>query len=215
MPYKLPKETIQKIREEVQSGKSKYQVALELDVSYDAVYKNTKDIPNKRICNSGIRGSTLELLRQLHKYGYIISKGNSPLLHTLKRHFPELQLIRIRFQHVCFLKGFEKTALRAFLEKEKFRVVSYHTLAPVCRAFGVDIPLDEKRELLGFPKKEETPKRSLRIVDRFQKKLDDFYPENKFLRKSKQKKTQKINVVYYDSLLENGDSFVEFYLRNN
>ena len=81
MPYKLPKETIQKIREEVLNGKSKYQVALELDVSYDAVYKNTKDIPNKRICNSGIRGPTLELLKQLHRNGYIISQGNSPLLY--------------------------------------------------------------------------------------------------------------------------------------
>jgi len=161
MPYKLPEETVQKIREEVLNGKSKYQVALELDVSYDAVYKNTKDIPNKRICNSGIRGPTLELLKQLHKNGYIISKGNSSLLHTLKRHFPELQLIRIRFQHVCFLKGFEKAALRAFLEKEKFRVVSYHTLAPICRAFGVDLPLDEKRELLGIPKKEEVTRKQV------------------------------------------------------
>ena len=205
MPYKLPKETIQKIREEVLNGKSKYQVALELDVSYDAVYKNTKDIPNKRICNSGIRGPTLELLKQLHRNGYIISQGNSPLLHTLKRHFPEIQLIRVRFQHVCFLKGFEKVALRAFLEKEKFRVVSYHTLAPVCRAFGVDLPLDEKRDLLCLPKKEQITRRAFRVIDRFQKKLDDFYPENISIRRSEQRKPQKIHVIDYDSLLRNDE----------
>lgn len=205
MPYKLSKEIIQKIREQVIGGKSKYQVALELDVSYDAVYKNTKDIPNKRICNSGIRGPTLELLKQLHRNGYIISKGNSPLLHTLKRHFPELQLIRICFQHVCFLKGFEKAALRAFLEKEKYRVVSYHTLAPVCRAFGVDLPLDEKRELLGLPKKEQISRRSFKVIDRFQKKLDDFYPENISNHRLEQVKPQKIHVIEYDSFLVNDE----------
>jgi len=203
MSYKLPVETIQRIREEVLGGKSKYQVALELDVSFDGVYKNTKDIPNKRIiCNSGIRGPTLELLKQLHKKGYLISQGNSPLLHTLKRHFPEFQLIRIRFQHVCFLKGFEKDALRAFLEKEKHRVVSYHTLAPVCRAFGIDLPIQEKREILGLSKKEENKRRSFKIIDRSQMKLDDFHPENIAGREEKQAMSQKIHIINYDSLLK-------------
>ncbi|UCD13186.1 MAG: hypothetical protein JSW60_06400 [Thermoplasmatales archaeon] len=207
MPYKIPTEKVQKIREEVLKGKSKYQVALELDVSFDAVYKNTEDIPNKRVCNSGIRGPTLELLKQLHRNGYIISRRNSPLLHTLKRHFPEIQLIRVRFQHVCFLKGFEKVALRAFLEKEKFRVVSYHKLAPVCRAFGVDLPLEEKRDLLGLPKKEEVTRRSFRVIDKFQKRLDDFYPENTFACRSELKKPQKFHVIDYDSLLRDDELF--------
>jgi hypothetical protein len=208
MSYKIPVETIQKIREEVLGGKSKYQVALELDVSFDGVYKNTKDIPNKRIIgNSGIRGTTLELLKQLHKKGYIISKGNSSLLHTLKRHFPELRLIRIRFQHVCFLKGFEKDALRALLEKEKHRVVSYHTLAPVCRAFGVDLPLQEKREILGLSKKEENKRRPFKIIDKSQMKLDDFHPENIADREEKQAMPQKIHVISYNSLLK--DNAVE------
>ncbi len=206
MTYKLPVETIQKIREDVRGGKSKYQVALELDVSFDGVYKNTKDIPNKRIiCNSGIREPTLELLKQLHKKGYIISKGNSSLLHTLKRHFPEFQLIRIRFQHVCFLKGFEKDALRGFLEKEKHRVVSYHTLAPVCKAFGIDLPIHEKREILGLSNKEENKKRAFKIIDRSQMKLDDFHPENKSVREEKQAMPQKIHIINYEALLKDNN----------
>ena len=116
-------------------------------------------------------------------------------------------MIRVRFQHVCFLKGFEKIALRAFLEKEKFRAVSYHTLAPVCRAFGFDLPLDEKRGLLGLPKKEEIIRRSFRIIDKFQNKLDDFYPENTFVCRSESKKSQKIHVIDYNPLLRDDELF--------
>jgi len=48
MPEKTPDHVIQKIREEVLSGKSKYQVIKELGISKTTVYTYTKDIPGKK-----------------------------------------------------------------------------------------------------------------------------------------------------------------------
>lgn len=44
MSKRLPSETILKIRNEVLSGKSKYQVAKELGICDTVVYHHTKDI---------------------------------------------------------------------------------------------------------------------------------------------------------------------------
>ncbi len=84
-------------------------------------------------------------------------------------------------------------------------MVSYHTLAPVCKAFGIDLPIQEKREILGLSKKEENKRRSFKIIDRSQMKLDDFHPENKSVREEKPSISQKIHIISYDSLLKDND----------
>ncbi len=75
MSYKLPVETIQKIREEVLGGKSKYQVALELDVSFDGVYKNTKWDSWEGGYNRGNHSKSLQgSLRKTGYRDYIVAK---------------------------------------------------------------------------------------------------------------------------------------------
>jgi hypothetical protein len=58
-------------------------------------------------------------------------------------------------------------------------VKSYHILIPVYGVFGFNLTLNEKREMLDLPKKQEPMRESFRI-DRFQKRVDDFYPEHKY-----------------------------------
>ena len=48
MAEPLPVEIIQKIREEVLGGKSKYQVAKELDIGRTTIYRYTMDIPSNK-----------------------------------------------------------------------------------------------------------------------------------------------------------------------
>ena len=65
MSRKTSKEIIKKIRQEVLSGKSKYQVTKEMGVSSKVVYYHTRDIPSKNPGRTEIRGKTLELLKEL------------------------------------------------------------------------------------------------------------------------------------------------------
>ena len=62
MTKPLQQETIQKIREEILKGKSKYQVAKEMKLSDSTVYKHTKDLPNKYKREPYISGKPLELV---------------------------------------------------------------------------------------------------------------------------------------------------------
>ena len=59
MSTKYSKKLIQKIRDEVLSGKTKYSVAKELNVCEKMVYYYTKDIPSKNPGRAEIRGETI------------------------------------------------------------------------------------------------------------------------------------------------------------
>ena len=48
-------------------------------------------------------------------------------------------------------------------------------------------------------------RRSFKIIDRSQKKLDDFHPENIADREEKQDMSQKIHIINYDSLLKDNN----------
>ena len=65
----ISKELIQKIREKVLKGKSKYQVSKEMRLDRTTVYKNTKDLPNKYMREPYISGKPLEVLRELLEKG--------------------------------------------------------------------------------------------------------------------------------------------------
>ena len=96
MGEKLSSEQKNKIRKGVLSGKIKYSVAKEIGVFYQLVYYYTKDIPSSKPSNRGIRGKTLELLKELLKNGYIDSSRNcSQSLRTLRKHFPVIQSARV------------------------------------------------------------------------------------------------------------------------
>jgi len=220
MSSKLPNIIIKRIREEVKKGKSKFQIALELNIAPSTVCNYSKDIPYKRRYNSSIRGATLDLLKQLHNEGYIISKGMSNNIFTLKKHFPSLNLVRVKSQYICFLNGREKDAVKAFLEKNSSKVISFHKLAPICKVFGIALSTEDKAKLLGKEHKSKCRKGikkrqcSDRISQKNQSKIDDFIHETTFIGNSIHEKTFKIQCSKNNSLLENDDSLAFFCIRN-
>jgi hypothetical protein len=62
MTKHLSKKTGEKIREEIQSGKSKYRTAVEFGLYSHTIYRKTQDLPGKSFGWLGIRGKTLKLL---------------------------------------------------------------------------------------------------------------------------------------------------------
>ena len=144
---KLTAEQIKKIRKEVQDGKVKYSVAKEFGISYQLVYYYTKDLPSSKPGNRGIRGKTLDLLKQLLNQGYLDSSRNcSQSLHTLRKHFPVIQIARVNNKSFYFLDDKKKIALKAMLEKRKSKVISYHDLARMSKVFGVNLSPVEKNQ---------------------------------------------------------------------
>jgi hypothetical protein len=69
----LPKELIQKMREEVLKGKTKYRVAKEMRLNEFVVYSHTSDLPCVNLGEPCIRGKTFDLLKQLLDVGYVSS----------------------------------------------------------------------------------------------------------------------------------------------
>ena len=151
MSKSLSKDIIQKIREEVLNGKTKYSVARDMNLSNRVVYYYTRDIPSRgEPGRPGIRGKTLYLLKQLLEDGYVISGRNlSPKLHTLRKHFPVIKSARVDNKTIYFLDDKNKVALKALLEAKKSRVINYQDLASMTQVFNLNLSGLEKKELLG------------------------------------------------------------------
>ena len=62
MAKPLPKETIQRIRREVQDGKTKYRVAKEMGLGEYVDYSHTSDLPSINLREPCIKGKTLDQL---------------------------------------------------------------------------------------------------------------------------------------------------------
>jgi hypothetical protein len=216
----LTSEQIRKIREGILSGNSKYQVAKELGLSTTVVYRYTKDIPNSKPGNSGIRGKTLDLLKELLQNGYVYSnRDNSCHFHTIRKHFPVIQRAQIDGKSIYFLDDKNKIALKAMLESRKSRVITFHDLARMSKVFDVNLSITEKYSYLGKKEKRMVPiirKKEGGFMSSYKKSqtnLFDFMAENAFLGKSDLLKRQKNHRSEEDSLQENGGSLVEFYIR--
>ena len=68
MVQRLSKETLEKIREEIQNGKSKYQTAAEFGLHPTVVYRRTQDLPGGQYGWPGIGGKTLKLLQEIMQH---------------------------------------------------------------------------------------------------------------------------------------------------
>jgi hypothetical protein len=105
------------------------------------------------------------------------------------------------------------------IKRKKSKIISYQELASISRVFGVNLSVVEKRNLLD--KKERRVPPIIRRKDggflssyrRNQMKLDDFMDDIGFLGKNSSKLRQKNHVFKNGSLLENGDSLVDFCIR--
>jgi len=179
----LPKELIEAIRQDVKNGTSKFQTAQEYNLTASTVYYWTKDIPSKNCGWPGIRGKTLDLLKELVTNGYLLPTGEN--VHrqflTLRKYFPSIYRITIYQKQILLFKGKEEVALRAFLGNTRKKIISYQELQQVTEVFGADINKKEKEAFLF-------------------KKRGSRRPNNS-------------GVLKRVSLRENDDSFSFFYIR--
>ncbi len=159
MSRKTSKEIIKKIKREVLSGKSKYQVTKEMGVSSKVVYYHTRDIPSKNPGRTEIRGKTLELLKELLQKGHVNCRNRcSPNFYTLQKHFPVIKRAQVAHKTVYYLEDKNKDALRALLENKRSKIINYQDLASISKIFHVQLKKNEKQALLGKNKSKKSRK---------------------------------------------------------
>jgi len=221
MTKPLPKETIQKIREEVLKGKSKYQVAKEMKLLESIVYRHTTDLPSIAPGEPCIRGKALEILQQLLNKGYVHSNiTTNAVLRKLKHFFPMIQRTQIEGKAIYYLNDKNKVALCSMMKTKHSKIISYQELKSITKVFGVNLDDGEKQNYIKFDEKRAYPivrKKSGGFLSSYRKSqasLDDFINETGFLRKNSSKKQKKEQRSQQDSLLGNDDSFVEFCIRS-
>jgi hypothetical protein len=220
MSQPLPKETIQKVREEVLKGKSKYRVAKEMGLTEFSVYSHTSDLPSINRREPCIKGKTLELLKQLMNEGYIYPTISTlPQLRKLKKYLPVIQRTQVDGRSIYHLSDKNRIALQAVMKKKHSKIISYQELKSITKVFGINLDTYEKQSYVRFKENRAFPiirKKSggfLSSNRKSQASLDDFITEKAFLRKNQTKKHKKVHHSQQDSLLINDDSFVEFCIR--
>jgi hypothetical protein len=218
---KMTSEIIDRIRKEVVGGKTKYQVAKEMNISAKLVYYHTNDLPNSTPGRTEIRGKTLILLKQLLAEGYAYSGHNStPNFRTLQKHFPVIQRAQINGKKtIYFIDDKNMIALKAIMKNRKSKIISYHELSKISKLFNVRLSPIEKDDILGKKSKRILPtirKKEGGFMSSFRKnqmKLDDFIDQNDFLHRFSSDKSKNNVHSKGDSLLEKLDSFVDFCIR--
>jgi hypothetical protein len=217
-PY--PKEVIQKIREEVLSGKTKYRVAKEMGINELVVYSHTIDLPSVKLGEPCIKGKSLDLLKQLLDVGYVPSNEETHfILRKLKRNLPMIQRTQIDGHSIYYLSDKNKDALRAIITQKKSRILSYQELKSITKVFGVALSSDEKHGYVRPRQNHVIPvirKKNggfLSSLKKNQARLDDFTAKNGFLGKNGQRNHGEKQGFKIDSLLENVDSLVDFCIR--
>jgi hypothetical protein len=217
-PY--PKEVIQKIREEVLRGKTKYRVAKEMKIHELVVYSHTSDLPSVKLGEPCIKGKSLDLLKQLLDVGYVPSNEETHFtLRKLKRNLPMIQRTEIDGKSIYYLCDKNKNALQAMITQKKSRILSYQELKSITKVFGVDLSSDEKHRYVRPKLNHVIPvirKKNggfLSSLKKNQARLDDFTAKNGFLGKNNQRNHRKNQGLKNGSLLENVDSLVDFCIR--
>jgi len=179
----LPKEVITQIRNEIQCGKTKFQVSREHNVPKTTVYRMTEDLPSRSCGWPGIRGETLQVLQKLVTHGYFVDRcyNTKQRYIQLKKYFPTVCKVRMYGKNVFFIEGKEDVAVRALLEVIRRKIVSYQELKQITKVFGTDFSGEEKKVFL--------------------------------FKKRAKKRAKNEGVEKEGSLRENDDSFSFFYLR--
>lgn len=220
MTKPLSKEMIHKIREEVLKGKSKYRVAKEFGFSEFVVYSHTSDLPSINLREPCIKGKTLELLKQIMTEGYIYPTISTlSKLRKLRTYLPVIQRTQVDGRSIYHLSDKNRIALQAVMKKKHSKIISYQELKSITKVFGINLDDAEKQSYVKFKDHRVFPvirKKSggfLSSNRKSQASLDDFIGETAFLRKNHSKKYKKVQHSQQDSLLINGDSFVDFCIR--
>jgi hypothetical protein len=166
------------IRRKIKTGKTKYQIAKELDISSKTVYYWTQDIPSKNIGWPGIRGKTLDMLQELLTKGYVFptcSNAQKRYLFLYK-YFPTIHRIKIYHQHILYLEGKEDAAARAFIDNVRCkRITSFQELKQITKVFGTNLSRSEKEDfILGKGGKRRAKMRGVQKEDSLLKEDDSF-----------------------------------------
>ena len=221
MTKPLSKAIIQKIREEILKGKSKYKVAKEFGLSEFVVYSHTADIPSINLREPCIKGKSLTLLQRLMEEGYVHSNVDTHYtLRRLRSFLPMIQRTQVEGKAIYYLSDKNKIALQAMMKTKHSKIISYQEMKSITKIFGIDLDVRDKRSYVRFKDRNAVPfirKKTggfLSSNRKSQASLDDFICETGFLRKNHSEKQQKVQRPRQDSLLINDDSFVEFCIRN-
>jgi len=216
----LPKDLIQKIREEVLKGKTKYRVAKEMGLNEVIIYSHTSDLPSVKLGEPCIRGKSFDLLKQLLDVGYVRSNNDThSVLRRMKRNLPIIQWTQVDGDSIYYLNDKNKIAFQAMIAVNKSRIISYRELNSISKVFGVNLSSDEKHKAVRLPRKTVLPiirKEKggfLSSLKKNQARLDDFDGKNGFLGRNGQRNHRKNQVSNFGSLLENVDSLVDFCTR--
>jgi hypothetical protein len=176
------------ITRKIKSGKSKYQIARELNLNETTVYKIAKDLPSKPCSWPGVRGRTLEILQQLVTRGYYICSHEDPKkrFFQLKKSFPTLYRVKINRKTIFYLEGHEDDAARAFLGSINKKIISYKELAGIIDGFHANLSKQEKQAFLSRNRSKRFPKSISEKKDSLREKEDSlaFFYIRKYCAKS-------------------------------
>jgi len=220
MPYKLTKEMVQKIREEILKGKSKYKVAKEMGLSEFVVYSHTSDLPSINLREPCIKGKSLALLQRLMEEGYVHSNINTQYtLRKLRKYLPMIQRTQVEGKAIYYLSDKNKVALQAMMKTKHSKIISYQELKSISKVFGVNLDTVEKQRIVRFKESRAPPiirKKNggyMSSLKKTQARLDDFDNIISFLGKNEIQKKQKIQNTISNILQEIDDSLVELHIR--
>ena len=142
--------TIQHIRREVISGKSKYRVAKEMNIEHHTIERHTKGLPSRHRSEPCIQGKSFDLLKQLLPTGVISSnKETHDVMRTMRRHLPMIRYSRFNHKAVYYLDDKNKRALQSLLENDTSKIINYQELNQMLRVFNINTDVDGKKSFLG------------------------------------------------------------------
>ena len=177
----LTEDQINKIREEVLKGKSRWRVAINNDLDFYLVDAYTKDLPYPRRRGPCIYGKAFTLLQQLLSDGVVPSnQENHSIMRNLQRHLPMVRYSHYENKGVFYLDDKNKKALKSIIERSTSRIVSYRDLGEMLQMFNIEADSGEKKAFLGKKRSQRTWKirepatRYSSNPKEKQSKIDDF-----------------------------------------
>jgi len=137
---------IQRMRELVKETNNKAEVARQMNIPYDTVLKYTLDI---KVKNKTFGEKTWNLLREIMEKGYVhLNNGKTTKIYMLRKHFPSIQMARVKGKSIAFLPDRKEEAMRAMLQKFDKKVWSYYEVKQVTKLFDADLKREEKQKLV-------------------------------------------------------------------
>jgi hypothetical protein len=132
------------ITRKIKNGKTKHEIAEEMNLPHQTKYYWTKAYPSKNCGWPGIRGNTLDVLQEIIAKGYAISKGFSRSQYrVLRKYFPTICKISIYNRNIYFLEGKEEITVKACLDNTNKKIISYQELKQVTDVFNVILTATE------------------------------------------------------------------------